>query len=102
MLGTKKLDAGKSAIACARNYIAVSGKDEMVLVNTSFYIGASYAQALPVQGVSGSRIVMESYRIQNLGALVAAVSENSMVLYEIVSPYKTVPPFDLGNVRFLV
>lgn len=102
VIGSKPVEVPHTVLACARNYIVAWGGDHLHLTNTSFYIGGNYAQTLMLAANFGVNNRLESYRIQNGGALLVASSESELYMYEVILPYKTAPPFDFGNIRFLV
>lgn len=102
VIGTKPVTAPHTVLTCARNYIVAWGGDHLHLTNTSFYIGGNYAQTLLLAAQIGESNRIESYRVQNGGALIVASNEREVYMYEVILPYKTNPPFDFGNMRFLV
>lgn len=102
VIGTKPVNVPHTVLTCARNYIVAWGGDHLHLTNTSFYIGGTYAQTLALAAQTGEDNKLESYRVQNGGALIIASNEREIYMYEVILPYKTNPPFDFGNMRFLV
>lgn len=90
-------------MACAKNYIVTWGDGDLRFYNTSFQYGGSFGQSIEMKGMEKGKFAnVESFRIQNGGALLIANNEKKIGFFEIVMPYKTAPPFDFGNMRFIV
>ena len=101
-MGSREFEFNDTLMTCARNYLVSWGDGNLKVMNTSFYYGGDNKAVLFLNGESGLKNRIESYRIQNGGALFMASNERTVFLYEVVLPYKTAAPFDFGNVRFFV
>jgi len=102
VIGSKPIEAPHTVLACARNYVVAWGGDHLHMSNTSFYIGGNYAQTLALAANFGTNNRLESYRLQNGGALLVASSESELYMYEVILPYKTASQFDFENSKYLV
>ena len=93
-------------MACAKNYIVTWGEGNIRAYNTSFQFAGSFGNSIEIQIEAGAgwedTRKVESFRVQNGGALFIASDEEGVNLYEIIMPYKTAAPFDFGNIRFIV
>ena len=99
---TKNIENIYQKIACIRNYIVVWGEGNARIYNTSLYYVEKSDYFIEIELNGSKEIMLESYRIQNGGALWFASNNKSLYLYEVILPYKTAVPFDFGNIRLFM
>ena len=101
-MGSRDIEDSPRALACARNYLVTWGDLKAKLHNTTFHYSGDFKDIFEITSASGQERHLESYRIQSGGSLFLMSSETEVFMYEVVLPYKTAPPFDFGNIRFIV